>query len=121
MDKKKGQPVVAVIKRDHFPHCCRRSKVGCAQSAVGVTHQALLSASAVNQAIIDSASAQTHAIYFMDSLQITEAMLPPPHLSWNKVLATLEEGAREEVISTLTDNEAINASSDWFLQARREQ
>lgn len=55
------------------------------------------------------------------SLQFTPEMLPPPHLSWNKVLATLEEGAREEIISTLTDNETINASSDWFLQARREQ
>ncbi len=37
------------------------------------------------------------------------------------MLATLDEDSRESIISTLTDNEAINASSDWFLQARREQ
>ncbi len=55
------------------------------------------------------------------SLQFSEDMLPPQHLSWNKVLATLDEGARNDIISTLTDNEAINASTDWFLQARREQ
>ena len=57
----------------------------------------------------------------MDSLQITEAMLPPRHLSWNKVLATLDEVVRDEIIADLTDSEAIEASSDWFLQARREQ
>lgn len=57
----------------------------------------------------------------MTGLQFTEAMLPPPHLSWNKVLSTLEPSARDEVIATLTDDETVNASSDWFLQARREQ
>lgn len=55
------------------------------------------------------------------NLQFSEDMLPPKHLSWNKVLATLDEDSRNDIISTLTDNEAINASTDWFLQARREQ
>ena len=55
------------------------------------------------------------------SLQLTPEMLPPRRLSWNKVLATLDEDLRETIISTLTDDEAINASSDWFLQAGREQ
>lgn len=55
------------------------------------------------------------------TLQFTEEMLPPRHLSWNKVLSTLDEHAREGIISTLTDDEAVNASTDWFLQARREQ
>ncbi len=57
----------------------------------------------------------------MANLQFTKTMLPPPHLSWNKVLATLGSEAREEVISTLTDDETVIASSDWFLAARREQ
>jgi len=57
----------------------------------------------------------------MANLQFTEAMLPPPHLSWNKVLSELDESARADIISSLTDDEAIDASSDWFLQARREQ
>lgn len=55
------------------------------------------------------------------TLLFSDEMLPPEHLSWNKVLSTLPEESRESIISTLTDNEVINASSDWFLQARREQ
>ncbi len=55
------------------------------------------------------------------SLQHTESMLPPEHLSWNKVLSVLDEKSRENIIASLSDDDAINASSDWFLQARREQ
>lgn len=52
---------------------------------------------------------------------ITPAMLPPKHMSWNQVLSTMEEDDRNEIVASLTDREAIDASTDWFLQARREQ
>ncbi len=52
---------------------------------------------------------------------LSEELLPPPHQSWNAILSNLDEIAREKIVRTLTDDEAINASSDWFLAARREQ
>ncbi len=52
---------------------------------------------------------------------ITEEMLPPVHESWNHVLASLPNDARESIIASLSDDDAIYASGDWFLQARREQ
>ncbi len=57
----------------------------------------------------------------MSLQRYTEEMLPPAHQSWNQVLATLEEKQRDSIIATLTDDEAVSASSDWFLAARREQ
>ncbi len=54
-------------------------------------------------------------------MPFTEAMLPPEHLSWNKVLTTLDDSAREGIIAALSDNEVEDVSSDWFLHARREQ
>ncbi len=48
-------------------------------------------------------------------------LLPPPKKSWNDVLAELSEEDRDEILALLRDNEAVAASDDWFLQARREQ
>ena len=50
-----------------------------------------------------------------------EELLPPPRKSWNDVLETLNEEDRLEILATLKDNEAVAASNDWFLSARREQ
>ncbi|KKM17735.1 hypothetical protein LCGC14_1672740 [marine sediment metagenome] len=55
------------------------------------------------------------------NLAFTEEMLPPNHTSWNKVLASLDTQAREDIIASLSDGEVVDASTDWFLQARREQ
>ncbi len=55
------------------------------------------------------------------NLAFTEEMLPPSHTSWNKVLAGLGTSAREAIIASLSDGEVVDASTDWFLQARREQ
>lgn len=54
-------------------------------------------------------------------MDVATELLPPPHQSWNQVLATLSESARDEVIAELSDDEAISATSDWFFSARREQ
>ena len=51
----------------------------------------------------------------------TEEMLPPAHMSWNQVVAKLDDGMRDGMLASLTDDEAIHASSDWFFSARREQ
>ncbi len=52
---------------------------------------------------------------------LTEELLPPPHQSWNAILSKLDEAERRKIIEALTDDETVNASDDWFLQARREQ
>lgn len=52
---------------------------------------------------------------------IPEELLPPPHKSWNQVLAGMPDEARENIIAALSDDDAVSASEDWFLQARREQ
>ena len=58
----------------------------------------------------------------MTSLQsITTEMLPPEHKSWNQVLSDLGDAERGGIIEALSDGEAVNASTDWFLQSRREQ
>ncbi len=57
----------------------------------------------------------------MSQLAFTEDMLPPAHLSWNKVLATLDDSTRDSIIESLSDGDVTHASTDWFLHARREQ
>lgn len=54
-------------------------------------------------------------------MQLTSELLPPAHQSWNQVLAGLDPALRDSITEQLTDDEAVNASLDWFLQARREQ
>jgi len=54
-------------------------------------------------------------------MQLTQEMLPPPHLSWNQVMATLGEEQREEIFATLSGDDIISTSNDWFFAARREQ
>ena len=50
-----------------------------------------------------------------------QSILPPPHRSWNQVLATLPEKKREEILGELSEDEVTAAFGDWFFDARREQ
>ena len=52
---------------------------------------------------------------------IPERGLPPPHQSWNDVLALLPEKSQEDLIATVTDEDLNSVSQDWFFNARREQ
>lgn len=52
---------------------------------------------------------------------IPERGLPPPHQSWNDVIALLPESAREQLISAVSEQDLNNVSEDWFFNARREQ
>ncbi len=54
-------------------------------------------------------------------MQVAKDLLPPPHKSWNSVIATLDPGDQEKIIGLLSDDQTVAASTDWFLQARREQ
>ena len=56
-----------------------------------------------------------------DIQAIDTGILPPERMSWNQVLADLSDDQRNSVIELLGDRETVEASTDWFLQSRREQ
>lgn len=49
-----------------------------------------------------------------------EALLPPPRMSWENVIASLPDDEQNDFIHAIEDDHA-GVFSDWFLKARREQ